>query len=500
MKSWIATSWIAVALILATTTSTMSSMTLAFASAVIVPHRRRRSMIISHHDAAESTAFGKVNRQQQLQWRHSRSSLHSFINDNSKYDDDDDEIWGFDDDDNNNLENDDSTRLDTLRSILESSWNQPSMGIVPTTPNNAAIAATDCISNAMMHSFKNHNAVMMIDLRLPSYDIIEGRRGYDTMAVYNFGVELANRMQNRGLVRKSLLLVRNGAVCEEIERVINSQRKKINDDDHHENDDSEEDNLLREWTKEEEADEFRKKLMSSWESSSSLTNGENKDSSFVSSTSSSSYSKSASSAVRKVIMDDTNSSSHRLWSMVGNDLNNGGSSSVDTFNDIIAAVDINARLQTNEDALIILSPYDTTDIVALRRILLRYGSSRTIVIVNSRFDTNPSELDNAVLVYGMLPLVATAVRSSRNHPNAVERRRDFTTASPGLRAVIMKRYPKEGTVYVDVNGDGFVEAKNDEDRGGGFGGGTTKSFPPPEWIAQRVQAHVDGLSQQRDIF
>ena len=28
-----------------------------------------------------------VNRQQQLQWRHSRSSLHSFINDNNKYDD-----------------------------------------------------------------------------------------------------------------------------------------------------------------------------------------------------------------------------------------------------------------------------------------------------------------------------------------------------------------------------------------------------------------------------
>ena len=81
--------------------------------------------------------------------------------------------------------------------------------------------------------------------------------------------------------------------------------------------------------------------------------------------------------------------------MVGNNLNdhndNGRSSSVDTFNDIIAALDINARLQTNEDALIILSPYDTTDIVALRRILLRYGSTRTIVIVNSRFDINPSE-------------------------------------------------------------------------------------------------------------
>jgi hypothetical protein len=186
--------------------------------------------------------------------------------------------------------------------------------------------------------------------------------------------------------------------------------------------------------------------------------------------------------------------------MVGNDLNNNDidtpSSVVDTFNDIIAAVDINARLQSNEDAIIILSPYDTTDIIALRRILSRYGPTRTpIIIVNSRFDTNPIELDNALLVYGVLPLVAKAVRES----SSSRKEEDNTTNTPGLRAVIMKRYPKDWTVYVDVNGDGFVEAKNDNDRRGGVGSGTTKSFPSPEWIAQRVQAHVEGQSQRRDI-
>ena len=453
-------------------------------------HHRRRP-IIHHHDA-ESIVFGNVNRQQQL-WRHRRSSRPSSIKDNNNNnddDDDDDENGGFDD--NNNLKNDDNTRQDTLGSILESSWNQPSMGTVPTTPINAAIAATDCMSNAM--STKNYN-VMMIDLRLPSYVILEGQRFYDTMAVYNFGVELATRMQNRGLVRKSLILVRNGMVCEEIERVINRQQqlgaerlvtssKKIYDDDH-ENDndyDDEEDNLLRKWTKEQEPTE---KLMSSWESSSLSTNSENENSSIDL----------TSSSVRKVIIDDTNSS-HRLWSMVGNDIkNNIGRSSLDAFNYIIAAVDINARLQTDEDALIILSPYDTTDIVALRRILSQYGSTHTIVIVKSRFDTDPSELDNAVLVYGMLPLVATTSRSSRKNDDysVVERRESTTT--PGLRAVIMKRYPKDWTVYVDINGDGFVKAKNDG-RGDVGWGMTTKRFPPPEWIAQRVQAHVEGLLQQ----
>jgi hypothetical protein len=467
-------------LVVATTTMTMSSMANAFAfTAVVVPHRRRHR-------------FGNFNQQQQLQRRHfSKSSLHSSIND----DDDDDEIWSFDDI-NNKLNNDDTTdtRLDALRSILELSWNQPSMGIVPTTPTNAAIAATECISNAIQSSSSSN--IMMIDLRLPSYDIIEGQRAYDSMAVYNFGVELASRMQQIGLVRKSLLLVRNGRECDEM---------KINTDEY-ENDNDDEDNLLSKWRKEEEADEFRKNLMSSWESSSSVTNSEaNKDSSIVSSTSSSSsssssYSKSASSEDSKVIIDDTHSASHRLWSMVGNELNNNDidtpSSAVDTFNDIISAVDVNARLQSNEDAIIILSPYDTTDIVALRRILSRYGPTRIpIIIVNARFNTNPIELDNALLVYGMLPLVAKAVRES----SSSRKEEDNTTNTPGLRAVIMKRYPKDWTVYVDVNGDGFVEAKNDNDRSGGVGGGSTKSFPSSEWIAQRVQAHVEGQSQRRDI-
>jgi hypothetical protein len=444
------------------------------AFAIVIPHRHRHWL-------------GNFN-QQQLQWRHNNKSfLHSSINDT------DEESWGFEND--NNLNKD--ARLNTLRSILESSWNQPTMGIVPTTPTNAAIAATECISNAMTSSSSTN--IMMIDLRLPSYDIIEGQRAYDTMAVYNFGVELAHRMEQIGLVRKSLLLVRNGRECEEIKRVLNRrrQRKKINNDDEYENDDDDEDNLLRKWTKEEEADEFRKKLMSSWESSSY------EDNALVSSTSS--YSKSDSSEGSKVIIDNTNSASHRLWSMVGNELNydidKSSSSVVDTFNDIIAAVDIHARLQTNEDAIIILSPYDTTDIVALRRILSRYGSTKRstpIIIVNSRLDTNPTELDNALLVYGMLPLVAKAVRQSSSSSRAEMEEDDSTTNTPGLRAVIMKRYPKDWTVYVDVNGDGFVEAMNDNDRSG-IGGGTTQSFPSPEWIAQRVQAHVEGLLRRRDM-
>jgi hypothetical protein len=35
------------------------------------------------------------------------------------------------------------------------------------------------------------------------------------------------------------------------------------------------------------------------------------------------------------------------------------------------------------------------------------------------------------------------------------------------------------------------------DRSGGVGSGTTKSFPSPEWIAQRVQARVEGLSNDK---
>lgn len=147
------------------------------------------------------------------------------------------------------------------------------------------------------------------------------------------------------------------------------------------------------------------------------------------------------------------------------------------FETVIAKTDQNAILQADEDALIIISPYDTTDVIALRRIMARYGQ-RTIIIVNSRIETTPRELHSAVLAYAVMPLVARSKQGSNEES--------------GLKAVVMKRFPADWTVYIDVYGDGFVEA-----RGGDMQQILSeREFPSPEWITQRVEAHVRGLPNE----
>jgi hypothetical protein len=81
-------------------------------------------------------------------------------------------------------------RMKAMRILLENSWDGKAMGTVPTTPEKAAVAAAESVALAMGRS---HN-VMMIDLSLPSYDILEGPKFYDQKAVYNFCTSLTNQL------------------------------------------------------------------------------------------------------------------------------------------------------------------------------------------------------------------------------------------------------------------------------------------------------------------
>ena len=374
---------------------------------------------------------------------------------------DDGDNWGLDDDTNSEPED---PRLDAMRTMLESSWNDKTMGVVPTSAEKAAQAAADSVANAMA---ENHN-VVMIDLRLPSYDITEGPKLYDIMAASDFCSYLSDELRERNLIRKSLVLVRNEKERAEIERV-RSQRDEGTtaidegiDDDIDESTASSIDDDSWGDTGDDDVDDFRAKLMDSWD-----TPVEELEST----------TKPQSSEATTKIISGKSQSSHRLWSMVGKAEISAGP---DMFNQVIAAADENAILSTTgpepEDALIILSPYDTTDVIAMRRILARYGQTRTIIIVNSRMDVLPAELSSAVLVYGMMPLIAR----SRNKGD---------DSSNGLKAVVMRRFPSKWSVYVDVYGDGFVEASN----GDNVIIGSSKEFPSPEYIAKAVQKHVEGL-------
>ena len=334
----------------------------------------------------------------------------------------------------------DDPRMEAMRKILESSWNGQEMGKVPSSPEKAAEAAAESVALAMGKS----NNVLMIDLRLPSYDITEGPRLYDKKAVYDFCTTLSTELQKRKLITKSLILVRNDDERRETDRIseVSAKAKAVNDSD---------DEIMDDLEVSQDVAEFRKRLMNAWDTPGNLDDRPRSDQSRTKPT-----------------------SSHRLWSMVGNENITPGS---DMFDKVIAAVDTHARLDVSEqeDALIIISPHDTADVIAVRRILARYGQTRTIIIVNSRMETLPIEMNNAILVYGIMPLVAQSTS------NNAEVRND----EAGLRVVVMKRFPKDFTLYIDVNGDGFVKVNEK----------VSKEFPSPQWIAQNVQAHVEGLSQ-----
>eukprot|EP00584_Thalassiosira_punctigera_P023761 CAMPEP_0172551992 /NCGR_PEP_ID=MMETSP1067-20121228/42971_1 /TAXON_ID=265564 ORGANISM="Thalassiosira punctigera, Strain Tpunct2005C2" /NCGR_SAMPLE_ID=MMETSP1067 /ASSEMBLY_ACC=CAM_ASM_000444 /LENGTH=426 /DNA_ID=CAMNT_0013339887 /DNA_START=32 /DNA_END=1312 /DNA_ORIENTATION=+ len=350
-------------------------------------------------------------------------------------------------------------RMEAMRSMLESSWDGELMGIVPSDPEKGAEAASESVDDAMRQS-KN---VLMVDLRLPSYDITEGPKMYDFMAAYNFCAFLSDKLRERKLIRKSLILVRNDKERVEIDR-IKSERdaQSISNDkgvDLERNDEFKTPGESKEGT---EVDDFRENLMASWDATNDyiITNEGVGTNSPLS---------------EKKLFEDDNSPSHRLWSMLGDEEISSGP---DMFDQVIAAVDENAILSSGEDALIILSPYATPDIIAIRRIMARYGQTRTVIIVNSRMETLPRELAPAVMVYGILPLIARPKGNDGGN-------------EAGLKVVAMKRFPAEWSVYVDVYGDGFVEAR------GPPLAQDTSGLPSPEWISQRVQAHVEGLPKQQ---
>jgi hypothetical protein len=399
------------------------------------------------------------------------------------------------------------------------------MGNVPTTPRQAAIASVNCISNAIL----SNNNILMVDVRLPSYDITEGMQYYDPCAVYDLATFMAEEMQQKKLVNKCLILVRD-----ENQRVEILKNREVQRQSKREEDGSimakpttalgEEDADIDMWEISEEPnnnniddlDDFRKKLISSWISTGSDNNSDkDEDNDDNDSTKILSEKKppSPSPPVGKKSVVDSNPNfssssinldSHRLWSMIGNE---DISSDDDAFHRIISAVDSNARLLDDEDAIIILSPYTTNDMIAIRRILARYcGQSslrcKTVILVNSRLEVIPKEMDSAVFVYGMLPLVARAKQQQQKKTNYMDSRgeveNDNDDEPPGLKAVAMKRYPNDWTVYVDVSGDGFVEATKNNRMATGVGVGVSSSnhFPSPEWIAMRVQAHVEGLVRE----
>jgi len=150
------------------------------------------------------------------------------------------------------------------------------------------------------------------------------------------------------------------------------------------------------------------------------------------------------------------------------------------FDDVIDAVDAHAVTDSFDDTLIVLSAHTPRDMIAVRRLVARYGDTKRILLVNCKLDPLPRELTSAETVYSILPLVA---RPTVSQSNLFQNDRT-KSEKPAPKIVVMRRFPRDWEVFVDIGkGFQFVNSFNADVLG--------KKGPPMDWIAGCVKRFMD---------
>jgi len=391
------------------------------------------------------------------------------------------------------------TNVDAMRSLLESSWNVGTMGEVPTSPESAAEAASQSISAAL--DADPSRRLLQVDIRLPSFDIRQGPNIYDDIQSVEFCSQLAEnlRRDTNGRIGKTLILVRDGSAVrsaarimdvkesrrkEEEETVSTDSRSIDNADDTVDDDDDllgDDDNPGGE-SGGEDIDAFRKQL--------SLTWGDDEKESKTSEESEIDPSEAAAAANRarrgrEKLKPSVNFSpdateegrSYRLASWFADETISAGA---DMFTDAIEAVDAHGTMLMSEDILILLSPVSREDTVAVRRLISRYGSTKTIVLVNSALNPEPKECFLSVPAYSITPLIAKPMQSESNFMS----KKDDAQEETPTKIIVMRRFPDDWQCYIDTDGNGFELVDSAPANTVG------KQGPDNEWIAACVKRHM----------
>eukprot|EP00586_Coscinodiscus_wailesii_P017536 CAMPEP_0172497976 /NCGR_PEP_ID=MMETSP1066-20121228/107693_1 /TAXON_ID=671091 /ORGANISM="Coscinodiscus wailesii, Strain CCMP2513" /LENGTH=414 /DNA_ID=CAMNT_0013271037 /DNA_START=294 /DNA_END=1538 /DNA_ORIENTATION=- len=387
-----------------------------------------------------------------------------------------------DDDDDNAKKND---QLSAMRNALESSWDGDLMGILPSTPAAGAEASAEAVAAVV----KDGVSVVMVNILLPSYDITQGPNSYDEVLMAEFGTALAENLKKVGVAsKKSAVLLKNAESERNVKRTLEMKRRR----------NSENGQEGEEEKKEEESDvddneSFRRQLQSSWEGKDETEEEDDVDDV-------DSYRRQLQSSWGGDDDDNTSekktpnptpattTSSYRIGSLLGEAYISPGP---DMFDDVISAVDEYAVRDT-DDAIIILSAHGPDSMIAVRRVVAAYGSDRSekkrpIVLVNCKFETMPVELRTAVMGYSILPLLA---RQKINEGGFSSQQRQGRGEDDGVtKIVLLRRYPKDWELFVDVSGRGNgFELAGSLEADGIVGSSKT---PPMEWVSGCVKRHMD---------
>lgn len=384
--------------------------------------------------------------------------------------------------------------VDHMRRLLEASWNVETMGLVPTSAASAADAAAMSLQAALKEIDKlvpkgsGRSGFFFVDINLPQYDIRQGGKFYDEVMMVEFCALLAYRIrgyqQSESIKQHTVILVRDDKTVQTVNRVFNARQRadRISDDDDDNDDDDDEDQVDDETTSEgtlyyddfgdlykdeqnlsTDVDAFRENLQSSW----------NND---IVSISSSEAAKDNSKTDQS---DDSPMKYYRLMSLFGDTPVSQGA---DMMNDVIRAVSQNVRIEESTETIVIVSAKSREEMIAVRALASKYEGRKTIILVNCHLDPIPRELIRAKTVYSLTPLIA------RPAPGV------DPSAAPSAKIVLLRRYPQDWEVYIDVNGSkkvGFqlvatVPANQVNARNG----------PSLSWIAECAKQYVSKLTKE----
>lgn len=365
--------------------------------------------------------------------------------------------------------------LDDMRALLESAWNVPAMGQVPTTPALAAEAAALAVQNALAQ-----NILSMVDILLPQYNPAQSDKVYDELLAVEFCIELAQTL-NHTDGHKTSIVVRDQRTIDTVSRILDRREQApaetdvatartsvdTDDDDDDEANDEEDDFPVD--IDKESIDSFRAKLLA--------TEWNLDDDNDETTTPSEPTGLESTTPVARP-------SSYRLCSMMGNAtmIRSGR----DMPLDVVEAVKAHALPRDDEDTIIILSANSPPELVAIRALVAQYETTKQIVLVNCRAtDPLPPELSNAQTVYSVLPLVGKPVVDNNTRDTSNEAK--TTQQSP--RIVVLRRFPRDWEIFVDTTGSsptagGFelvatAPVLKDQPKG-----------PPLSWIVNKVQEYL----------
>ena len=374
--------------------------------------------------------------------------------------------------------------LDSMRRLLEASWDVETMGQVPSDATAGANEAFSSISSASDRGV----GVFFVDLLLPSYDVTQGSNLYDEVLSAEYCIALSECLKG-----KTEILVRDKKMLKTINRMLEIRERdvekmdvqdELNDDEEEDDDDDDGDEEEDEINEDEEdvassseneslsdVDAFRKELMSNWGGEDNQKEDNSRPESSQKPDLPEKVTKPTKPKKEKAAINTQKR--YRLASLFGRAIISQG---IDMMDQVVQALRVNALPTDEEENIIILSAVTREEMIAVRSLVAKYEGEKKIILVNCKLDPIPPELRRAVTVYSLLPLIARVVGTESGQSSEGE--------PPRPKIVVLRRYPKEWEVYVDVGG-GFQLAASAPP------GKLNQRSPPMEWVAERVQKYLE---------